>query len=312
VETLIDYLIRVAQYNWWVVAIELFLISLVVYWAVDFLEGTRGERLFRGVIFILIAGVLILNLVSERFRFERLEYLYKGFLIAVLIIAVAAFQPEIRRALIRIGRTGLWASPSQQLSRTVEEVITAVTQLSTVRTGAIIVIEKRVALGEFIETGVRIDARVTSELLKTIFQPGTPLHDMAVIVRGDRVVAARAQLPLAEAGSVDGVEIGSRHRAAIGITTGSDAICLVVSEETGVISIAQGGRLTRNVSESVLRKHLTSMMEEMVAPALGSRFAGTLAGVVERFRRFSKKSIGQNRKDRAETPFCNKSQNGNP
>jgi len=252
------------MYNWWVVAIELLLIGLVVYWAVDFLEGTRGERLFRGVIFILIAGFLILKLVVGRFAFERLHYLYNGFLIAVLIIAVIGFQPEIRRALIRIGRAGFLTGPSQQLARTVEGIITAVTELSAARIGAIIVIEKRVALGEFIETGVRIDARVTAELLKTIFQPGTPLHDMAVIVRGDRVAAARVQLPLAEVGSIDGVELGSRHRAAIGITTGSDAICLVVSEETGAISLAQSGKLTREISESQLRKNLTSSMNEMV------------------------------------------------
>ena len=264
VETLIDYLSRVAIYDWWVVAIELFLIGLVVYWAVDFLEGTRGERLFRGVIFILIAGVLILNLVVERLEFERLQYLYKGFLIAVLIIAVVGFQPEIRRALIRIGRAGFLTSSSQQLARTFEQIITAVTELAATKTGALIVIEKRVALGEYIETGVQIDAGVTAELLKTIFQPDTPLHDMAVIVQGDRVAAARVQLPLAEAGSIDGVEIGSRHRAAIGITTGSDAICLVVSEETGTISLAQSGKLTRNITESQLRKHLTSTMDEMV------------------------------------------------
>ena len=263
-ETLIDYLSRVAIYDWWVVAIELFLIGLVVYWAVDFLEGTRGERLFRGVIFILIAGFLILKLVVGRFAFERLQYLYNGFLIAVLIIAVVGFQPEIRRALIRIGRAGFLTSSSQQLARTFEQIITAVTELAATKTGALIVIEKRVALGEYIETGVRIDAGVTAELLKTIFQPGTPLHDMAVIVRGDRVAAARVQLPLAEAGSIDGVELGSRHRAAIGITTGSDAICLVVSEETGTISLAQSGKLTRNITESQLRKHLTSTMDEMV------------------------------------------------
>ena len=263
-ETLIDYLSRVAIYDWWVVAIELFLIGLVVYWAVDFLEGTRGERLFRGVIFILIAGFLILKLVVGRFAFERLQYLYNGFLIAVLIIAVVGFQPEIRRALIRIGRAGFLTSSSQQLARTFEQIITAVTELSATKTGALIVIEKRVALGEYIETGVRIDAGVTAELLKTIFQPDTPLHDMAVIVRGDRVAAARVQLPLAEAGSVDGVELGSRHRAAIGITTGSDAICLVVSEETGTISLAQSRKLTRNITESQLRKHLTSTMDEMV------------------------------------------------
>jgi len=264
VETLIDYFNRVAIYDWWVVAIELLLIGLVVYWAVDFLEGTRGERLFRGVIFILIAGVLILNLVVERLEFERLQYLYKGFLIAILIIAVVGFQPEIRRALIRIGRAGFVTSSSQQLARIFEEIIAAVVELSEAKIGAIIVVEKRVALGEFIETGVQIDARVTAELLKTIFQPNTPLHDMAVIVRGDRVAAAKVQLPLAEAGSVDGVELGSRHRAAIGITAGSDATCIVVSEETGAISLAQSGKLTRKITESQLRKHLTTTMDEMV------------------------------------------------
>jgi diadenylate cyclase len=263
VETLIDYLGRVAAYDWWVVAIELILIGLVIYWAVDFLEGTRGERLFRGVIFILIAGFLILKLLVGRFAFVRLQYLYNGFLIAVLIIAVAAFQPEVRRALMRIGRPRFWVSPSQHLSRTVEQIITAVTDLAAAKIGAIIVLEKRVALGEFIETGVHIDAGVTAELLKTIFHPGTPLHDMAVVIRGDTVVAANVQLPLAEAGSVDGVELGSRHRAAIGITAGSDATCLVVSEETGIVSIAQKGELKRNVDESQLRSRLNAEIDEM-------------------------------------------------
>lgn len=263
-ETLIDYFSRVARYDWWVVAIELLLIGLVVYWAIDFLEGTRGERLFRGVILILITGFLILKLVVGRFAFERLQYLYNGFLIAVLVIAVAAFQPEIRRALIRIGRTRFLSSSSQLLSRTAEEIITALNELSAAKIGAIIVIEKRVALGEFIETGIKIDARVTSELLKTIFHPGSPLHDMAVVVRGDRAVAARVQLPLAEAGSIDGIELGSRHRAAIGITTGSDAVCLVVSEETGTISLAQNGKLARGIDEPQLRKNLINTMDEMI------------------------------------------------
>jgi len=260
VRTLIDYFIRVARYDWWVVAIELFLIGLVVYWAIDFLEGTRGERLFRGVIFILVVGVLVLNLLVQRFQFERLAYLYKGFLIAVLIIAVAAFQPEIRSALMRIGQSRLWAGSSRQLAKTVEEIIAAVTKLSAARTGAIIVIERQVALGEFIETGVRLDAIVTAELLMTIFRPGTPLHDMAVIIQGDRIVAASVQLPLAEVGSVGGVELGSRHRAAIGITVGSDAVCLVVSEETGIISLAQNGKLTRQLSDSLLRERLVAAM----------------------------------------------------
>jgi diadenylate cyclase len=124
----------------------------------------------------------------------------------------------------------------------------------------IIVIEKRVALGEFIETGVRIDARVTSELIRTIFQPGTALHDMAVLIRGDRIVAARVQLPLAEPAGMDSAGLGSRHRAAVGITTGSDAVCLVVSEESGVVSIAENGTLTRDVDESMLKKHLAGVL----------------------------------------------------
>lgn len=256
-EMIVDYLTRVAKYDWWVVGIELFLIGLIVYWVVDFLEGTRGERLFRGVIFILVIGVLVLNLVVERLAFLRLQYLYKGFLVAVLIIAVAAFQPEIRRVLIRIGQPRFLSGPAGPLSRATEQVISAISSLSAGRIGAIIVFERTVALGEFVETGVRLDAKVTSELLRTIFYPGSALHDMAVIIRGERVVSANVQLPLAEAGTVDGVELGSRHRAAIGITTGSDALCVVVSEETGTVSIAVGGRLVRGADEDVLRKYLS-------------------------------------------------------
>jgi diadenylate cyclase len=260
VETLVDYFSRVASHGWWRVAIELIFIGLVVYWAVDFLEGTRGERLFRGVIFILIVGFLILKLVVGGLRLERLQYLYSGFLIGVLIIAVAAFQPEVRRAMMRIGQSHLWLTTSQQLSKTAEEITSAVADLSANRIGAIIVIERRVALGEFIETGIRIDARVTSELLKSIFYPGTALHDMAVIIRGDRILAARVQLPLAEASSMSGIGLGSRHRAAIGISMGSDATCLVVSEETGIISLVENGKLTRNMDEDRLKKHLTSVL----------------------------------------------------
>lgn len=259
-QTLIEYFYRVAGYSWWAVAVELLLIGLVVYWVVDFLEGTRGERLFRGVILVVIASVLLLNLVAERLHLERLQHLYNYFLVFVLVVAVAAFQPEIRRALIRIAQPRFLAGPSQKLSRAIEEIINAALDMSATRTGAIIVIERNVALGEFIETGVRIDAKVTAELLKTIFYTGTALHDMAVIIRGDRIVAARVQLPLAEAGGRAGEELGSRHRAAIGITSGSDATVIVVSEETGIISIGDNGRLMRRIDESRLRMHLRSVM----------------------------------------------------
>ncbi|MFA5293462.1 MAG: diadenylate cyclase CdaA [Phycisphaerae bacterium] len=259
-DAIIEYFNRIATYNPLIVFIELLLIGLVVYWAVNFLEGTRGERLFRGVIILLLAGSMILKLLIGSFEFERLQYLYSTFLILVLILAVAAFQPEIRRMLIKIGQAGSFGSSShQQLSQTVEEIIGAVTNLSEKKTGAIIVLERQVALGEFTETGVKFDAKVKAALLETIFYPGSALHDLAVIIHGDRIVAARVQLPLAEVGVIKG-SLGSRHRAAVGITTGSDAVAVVVSEETGIVSIAENGKLDRHITEEELRKRLTNII----------------------------------------------------
>ncbi len=261
-DAIFEYLYRISFHERLVVCIELILIGIFVYIILSFLQGTRGERLFRGVIFIIIVGSLILNLVVDQFDLVRVKYLYKGFLVTILIIALVGFQPEIRRALIRIGQAGFLSSSPQQLSRSVEEIINAVTQLAATRTGAIIVIEQQVGLGEFIETGVRIDAKVTADLLRTIFYPGSALHDMAVIIQGDRVVAARVQLPLAEGDSFQGRQLGSRHRAAVGVTSGSDATVIVVSEETGIVSLALNGNLIRNVSEAQLRRHLTTAVIE--------------------------------------------------
>lgn len=258
---ILEYILDTTFNEQLIVAAELLLIGIFVYAIVTFLEGTRGERLFRGMIFVLVAGSLILNLVVKTFDMERIAFLYNGFLIAILIIAVIAFQPEIRRGLIRIGQTRFFASSPQQLSRSVEEIITAVSQMAAERTGAIIVIPQQVALGEFIETGVRVDAKVTSELIRTIFHAKTVLHDMAMVIQADRIVAARVQLPLAEASSQFG-RLGSRHRAAIGVTTSSDAVVVVVSEETGTVSVAIDGNLIRNVSEAQLRRYLTTALVE--------------------------------------------------
>jgi diadenylate cyclase len=163
--------------------------------------------------------------------------------------------------LIRIGQAGSFSRSSHhQLAQTVEEIISAVSALAEKKIGAIIVLERRVALGEFTEMGIQMDSKIKSALLKTIFYPGTALHDLAVVIRGDRIVAARVQLPLAEIGGFTGGALGSRHRAAIGITTGSDAVAIVVSEETGTISIAEDGRLDRHITEEELRKRLTSII----------------------------------------------------
>jgi len=258
---IIRYITNIGPYERLIVLAELLLIGIFVYIVVSFLEGTRGERLFRGVIFVLLGGSLILNLVVKQLGMDRIAYLYSGFLIAVLLIAVTAFQPELRRALIRIGQADLFSPSSpQQLTRCVEEIIEAVNQMAMEKTGAIIAITQQVPLGEFAETGVRLDAKVTSELLKTIFYEGTPLHDMAVLIQGDRIIAARVQLPLAEADSTVHGQLGSRHRAAIGISTASDALVVIVSEESGIISLAMNGQLIRNISEIQLRRHLNTAL----------------------------------------------------
>ncbi len=261
------YFERLSTYNPIKVIVELILIGVVVWWVVNFLEGTRGARLFRGVFFILVTGSLVLKLIVEQFDFERIEFLYSGFLLAVLIMAVAAFQPELRRALIRIGQTGFVAGSNRRLEYAVDQIVEAVEKFSSTRTGAIIVVEEQVGLKEYIESGVKIDAFITSQLLETIFYLGTPLHDMAVVIRGDRIVAAGVQLPLAERGTVDLVELGSRHRAAIGISLTSDATVIVVSEETGIISIATDGQLNRKIQPQALKALLSKAVKD--TPIMG-------------------------------------------
>ena len=257
-----DYLIDITPSERFLVLVELLLIGVIVYWTVSFLEGTRGEGLFRGAISILIIGSLVLKLFVQKLGLDRIDHLYNYITVPAILIITVAFQPEIRRALIRLGQARFLSSSPQQLSRSVEEIISAVTQLAATKTGAIIVIQQQVGLGEFIDTGVRVDSKVTAEMLKTVFYPGTVLHDMAVVIQGDRIVAARVQLPLAEAEAIGGRQLGSRHRAAIGVTTSSDATVIVVSEETGIISVAINGNLIRNVSESQLRRYLATAVVE--------------------------------------------------
>ena len=254
--------IRVAAYQeHLVILLELLVIGVIVYWALSFLEGTRGERLFRGAIFILVFVSVLLRVAIDQLDLQRLNEIYDVVAVATMVIIAIAFQPEIRRALIRIGQAGFLSSSPQQLSKSVEEIVKAVTQMASIKVGAIIVIEQQVGLGEFIDSGVKIDSKVTADLLKTIFYPGTPLHDMGVVIQGDRIIAARVQLPLAESSPTMG-QLGSRHRAAIGVTTSSDAIVIVVSEETGIISVAMNGNLIRNISEEQVRRYLTTAVVE--------------------------------------------------
>ena len=248
--------------EWYAVLFELAVIWVAVYLILRFLRGTRGARVIKGVGILLVIGTLTIQIFGGADQLERLSYLYDNFLQVALIMLVIVFQPELRRALVRLGETRFFRQTGLRKARVVEEVLGSMAYLSRNKVGALIAIERQVGLGGIVEAGVRVDADVTKELLNTIFWPGSALHDMGVILRGDRIVAAGVQFPLAEGESV-GQELGSRHRAAIGLSTEVDALIVVVSEETGTISVAERGQLTRGLSVEDLRRVLTRGMNQV-------------------------------------------------
>ena len=257
---------RLQGYPLWEVLLELLILWGVVYVIVRFLRGTRGARVIKGLALVLIIVTPAIKFISSENEFERLNYLYGQFVTFAALTLVIVFQPELRRALVRLGEARLFRGGLGEAGRMVEEVIGAVAYLSRNKIGALIVFERHVGLEGIVEAGTRVDAVVSKEILNTIFWPGSALHDMAVIIREDRLVAAGVLLPLAE-GEHFSSELGSRHRAAIGVTMESDALVVVVSEETGIVSIAQRGRLVRNLTLDSLRTLLLrGLGQEVDAP----------------------------------------------
>ncbi|MEM6853185.1 MAG: diadenylate cyclase CdaA [Planctomycetota bacterium] len=246
----------------WAVCFELAVIWVVVYLILRFLRGTRGARVIKGVAIILIIGTLTIQIFGGANQLERLSFLYSGFLGFVSIALVIVFQPEIRRALVRLGETRFFRQTGLRKARVVEELLGSIQYLSRNKVGALLAIERQVGLGGIVEAGIRVDADVSKELLNTIFWPGSALHDMGVVIRGDRIVAAGVQFPLAEGDSVE-QELGSRHRAAIGLSSEVDSLILVVSEETGTISVAERGVLTRHLTIEDLRRVLSKGMSDV-------------------------------------------------
>jgi diadenylate cyclase len=228
-----------------------------IFWGLLYLvRGTRAVALMRGILLLVIAVVLASNFLS----LTAFNWLIRNTLPALLVAVPVIFQPELRRALERIGRGGGFITFSSAESVTMSvsrDVARAAQQLSDQRHGALIVLERETGLQEYVDTGVPIDGEVTTELLLTIFQPNTVLHDGAAIIRGGRVVAAACILPLAETSRVRR-GLGLRHRAAVGVTEQSDAIATIVSEETGTISVARQGRLVGGLDEAGLRELLRS------------------------------------------------------
>ena len=241
------------------VLIELLLIGAVVWWVITFLRGTRGARMLKGVAFVLISLYLIVRLVGTQFGLTRIEFLYRQFLIFASVATVVVFQPELRRALMRLGETRLFRSWSSQVDDEIDALVEAAQFLSRRKIGALVAIERDVGLGGIAESGTRVGAELSAPLLETLFWPNSPLHDLGVIVSGGKIAYAGVQFPLAESGDLER-ELGSRHRAAVGMSQESDAVVLVVSEETGDVSIAERGQLIRKLTPEGLRGLLSELL----------------------------------------------------
>ncbi|WP_276880839.1 diadenylate cyclase CdaA [Anaerococcus tetradius] len=246
--------------------IDIAIIAYVIYKLFSLLRNTRAEQVLKGLIFVLIfasiADLLNLNTVS---------WVMNQFLTVALVFIIVVFQPELRSALERLGRgRSLFSNDKiQRDERSINELVSAMSSLSRQKIGALVVLEREVGLADIIESGTKLDADISSELLINIFIPNTPLHDGAVIIRKNTIAAAACYLPLSSSNTIS-KELGTRHRAAIGISEKSDCLVVIVSEETGNISVAENGKMNRYFDEESLRIRLKNDLvnNETIASAI--------------------------------------------
>ena len=248
----------------WNDLLDIILLSVVIYWLLKLTSKTRAIQVLKGLGVILLAAW-----VTDFLRLSGITWLLNYVLTAGAMVIVILFQPELRAALAKIGRGRIDLTPSQTLyaQETVDKILKAVLNLSKKRAGALIVFERKTGLKDVIESGTRIGAEISAELLENLFFTNSPLHDGAVIIRDDRIEAAGCFLPLSDNKQI-GQELGTRHRAALGVSEVSDSVTLVVSEETGVISVAQDGSLIRYLDPKSIR----DLLEEIYMIKQSARY----------------------------------------
>ena len=253
--------------------LEILIISVLIYYILIWIRDTRAWTLLKGI--LVICAFMLFAYV---FQMDTILWLFQNLISVAIISIFVLFQPELRRALEQLGRKNILSSffnlsgsgaADEQTVKTVEktksEIIKACMEMSKVRTGALIVIEQDVQLSEYERTGIFLDSLVSSQLLINIFEHNTPLHDGAVFIRNNRIVAATCYLPLSD-NMLLSKELGTRHRAGVGISEVSDSITLIVSEDTGMISVAHDGMLFRGLSQEELREQLSTLMKNQDAP----------------------------------------------
>ncbi|NLM52102.1 MAG: TIGR00159 family protein [Firmicutes bacterium] len=242
----------------WRSILDIAIVTYVFYKAIVVIRGTRAEQLVKGLAVLLIATV-----VSRELELYAFNWMLNNLMTVGIVAIPIVFQPELRRGLETLGRGKIFTRTSQvygdiDFDTMLAEIIKAVQVMVKKRIGALIILERETGLNEFIETGIAIDGLVSAELLINIFMPHSPLHDGALIIRGNRVMAAGCFLPLTENPNIS-KELGTRHRAALGISEQSDAVCIIVSEETGVVSLTQNGKLTRYLDDKTLKQLIINL-----------------------------------------------------
>ena len=240
--------------------LDILIVSVLIYEIARWIKNTRAWTLLKGIMLLVFVAM-----AAYVFQLHTISWLINNTMGVGVTAAIIVFQPELRNALEQLGRknpiVNLFSSDESRdekigyTDRTIQEIVRVATEMSKVKTGALIVLEREVPLGEYERTGIPVDAKMSSQLLINIFEHNTPLHDGAVIVRSNRIVSATCYLPLSDSLEI-GKELGTRHRAAVGISEVSDSVTIVVSEETGGISIAQGGRIYRGLTPQQLRDRL--------------------------------------------------------
>jgi diadenylate cyclase len=266
----------------WVEVIDILIAAVILYQVLKLVRGTRAAELIVGLVLLALVGV-----VATTLNLLLLKWLFQNATPLIAFAVIVLFQPELRRALDQFGRLShlnlqLSSFNPQAFNRGVAEAIRAAERLSARKTGALIVFEREVGLEDYAATGVRINGELTAEFLQTVFFPNSPLHDGAVIIRGSIIVAAGCLLPMPEERVRGAERLGTRHRAAIGLSQVSDAIVLVVSEETGSISVVEDGKINRNLDADGLRTRLVGSLQRK--PATNGR-GRSLAGLLELGRR---------------------------
>ena len=242
-------------------ALEVFIIFLFVYAFLRIMEGTRGAGILKGLALFAVILAVTTIVTTRRLQMENVSWVITKLAPVVVIPLFILFQPEVRRALIRLGQNPIYRMFFRPHSQFTDELVKATMSLSRDRIGGLIALEREVGLRGYVEAGVRMDAEVSAEVIKTIFWPGTPLHDGAVVIRQQRIAAAGCLFPLTDNAQFS-AEVGTRHRAGIGVTEESDAVAIIISEQTGRVSLAVGGALQRDMDEKSLRRALEELATE--------------------------------------------------